>query len=344
MLTRKDKILKLVVEYFIKNAQPVGSQTLIETYHIDYSSATIRSELNELEKEGYLEKTHISSGRVPSSKGYKYYIDNLREKSIDDDIKYQLQSVLSQKIQSVEDVIKESCEILSHMTNLASIVLGSDVVEDKLISIQLIPLSDKSATAVFVTDQGYVENKTFIIDEKIDIKEVEVCTKILNERLKGTTISDLVPKMESLRPLISDYIIDHDVVYRAIMEAFVKFAADRLKTYGKDELYEQPEFANDAQKLKHVLELLDDPDEFKKAIDETEGSGEVKVHISSEENDDLAIVTAKINVPGYKDGNIALVGPSRMDYDKVVSALEYVCKELDKYFSSKKGDTTWKKK
>lgn len=345
MLTRKDKILKLIVESFIKSAQPVGSQTLINEYHVDCSSATIRSEMNYLEKEGFLEKTHTSSGRVPSSKGYKYYIDNLREKSVDEEIKYQIQNVLSAKIQSVEDVIKESCEILSHMTNLASIVLGSDVVEDKLISIQLIPLSERTATAVFVTDQGYVENKTFVVNEKINAKDAESCMKILNDRLKGTAISELVSKMETIKPLINDYIIDHDVIYQAIMEAFMKFAADRLRLYGKDELYGQPEFANDAQKLKRVLELLDNPDEFKRTIDEKNVDNHlVQVHIGNDENDDVSIVSAKINVPGCKDGNIALVGPTRMDYDKVVTALEYVCQELERYFAKKGGEKSWKKK
>jgi heat-inducible transcriptional repressor len=122
-MTREDQILKLIVEHFIKTAEPVGSQTLLEVYHLPFSSATIRSEMNSLEKEGYLEKTHTSSGRVPSGKGYTYYVEHLREENVDESVKYALSKVLEQKTKSVEEVVKESCEILSHMTNLASVVL-----------------------------------------------------------------------------------------------------------------------------------------------------------------------------------------------------------------------------
>lgn len=158
-LSRRELILKYIVEYFIKHAQPIGSNTLIETYGLKCSSATIRNEMMELENAGYLEKTHTSSGRVPSSKGYRYYIDHLREKDIDESIKHNLAVIFNEKSKSIEDVIKESCQILSHMTNLASVVLGPEASEEHLVSIQFIPLSQNSATAVFVTDKGYVETR-----------------------------------------------------------------------------------------------------------------------------------------------------------------------------------------
>ena len=171
-LTRSDKVLKLIVEYFIKNAQPVGSHTLIEEYNLPYSSATIRNEMFALEKLGYIEKPHTSAGRVPSTLGYKYYCEHLREKTVDESLKYSLQSVLSNKIQSVEEIIKESCEIISHMTNLVSIVMGPDESNECLASVQLIPISSNTITAIFVTDKGYVENKTFIVPTSINAKEI----------------------------------------------------------------------------------------------------------------------------------------------------------------------------
>ena len=121
-LSRRDYILKLIVEYFIKHAIPVGSHTLIEEYNLDVSSATIRNEMFALEKEGYLEKTHTSSGRVPSSKGYRYYIDHLRNESVDSRIKNEIAQLLSERSLTVEQAITKSCEILSHMTNLASVM------------------------------------------------------------------------------------------------------------------------------------------------------------------------------------------------------------------------------
>ena len=333
-MNRRDRILKLIVEHFIKSAQPVGSQTLINEYGLDYSSATIRAEMNALEQDGLLEKTHTSSGRVPSSKGYRYYIENLREKSVSEEFKYQMQTILDQKTQSIENVIKESCEILSQMTSLASIVLGPNAKEEKLASVQIIPLSNSSATCVFVTDQGYVENKTFALSEEVQLCDIENCVKLLNERLKGTAISELVPKMEAIRPLLNDYVIDQDVIYQAMLEAFVGFAKARLDTYGKDNLFVQPEFVNDAAKIRHLIELFESPEIFREV--EGEGDGDISIHIGgdSDEDEDVSIISAKVKIPGKKEGSIAIVGPKRMDYDQVVSSMEYLLNELEKRYAN----------
>ena len=325
-LTRSDTILKYIVEYFIKNAQPVGSHTLIDEYHLPYSSATIRNEMYALEKMGYIEKTHSSSGRVPSSKGYRYYCEHLRDKSIDETLKNSLQVVLEQKIQSIEEVIKESCEILSHMTNLVSVVSGSGEEVERLANVQLIQISENTLTAVFVTDKGYVENKTFIMPSSIKASEVVECVKLLNERLVGTPVNELVPKMEALKPVLSDYVVSHDLVYQALLETFIRFAGDRLSLYGRDELFSQPEFMNDAEKLQEVLRLLSDKSLFKE-VDADEG---VTLDIG-ESNPDVSMVSTKVKI-GNGENTITLLGPTRMDYDKVLSALEYIAEELNKYF------------
>ena len=337
-MNRRDRILKLIVEHFIKTAQPVGSQTLINEYGLNYSSATIRAEMNALEGDGLLEKTHTSSGRVPSSKGYRYYIDNLRERSVSEEFKYQMQTILDQKTQSIENVIKESCEILSQMTSLASIVLGPNAKQEKLASVQIIPLSSSSATCVFVTDQGYVENKTFALNEEIQLGDIEKCVKLLNERLKGTAISELVPKMEAIKPLLNDFVIDQDVIYQAMLEAFVGFAKDRLNTYGTDNLFDQPEFANDASKIRRLLELFESPEVFREV--ENEAKGDISIHIGGENDDDVSIVSAKVKIPGKQEGSIAIVGPKRMDYDQVVSSMEYLINELEKRFAERKEPTS----
>ena len=331
-MNRRERVLKLIVEHFIKTAEPVGSRTLIEKYNLNYSGATIRAEMNSLEQEGFLEKTHTSSGRVPSSKGYRYYIEHLRERSVSDEFKYQMQSILDEKIRSIDDVIKQSCEILSQMTSLASIVLGPNATQEKLISVQLVPISKNSATCVFITDQGYVENKTFVLDDTASLSDVESCVKLLNERLKGTSISELIPKMKAIKPLLSDYVIDHDVIYQAMLEAFVGFAKDRLSAYGKEELFEQPEFKDDASKIKKLIELFDSPEVFREI--EEDGANEISIHIGGEDiGDDVSIISAKVKIPGQKEGSIAIVGPKRMDYDQVVSSMEYLINEIDKRYS-----------
>lgn len=339
-LTRSDAILKYIVEYFIKHAEPVGSQTLIEEYQLPYSSATIRNEMYTLEKMGYIEKPHTSAGRVPSSKGYRYYCEHLREKNIDESIKYSLQGVLNQKVQSVEEIIKESCEIISHMTNLVSVVMGPDESRECLASVQLIPISDNAITAVFVTDRGYVENKTFIVPDSLTSKDMISCVDLLNARLKGTPISELVEKMESLKPLLEDYVVSHDVVYQALLETLLKFASDRVSLYGREELFSHPEFKNDTEALIRVMKLLNDASIFKEADDELEQIGNnLLVRIGDiEGNPDVSIVTAKIKIGDEGENTIALLGPKRMDYDKALSAIEYLTNELNKYFNRNGGD------
>ena len=329
-LSRSDVILKYIVEYFIKNAQPVGSQTLIEMYKLPYSSATIRNEMYALEKLGLIEKTHSSSGRVPSAKGYKYYCEKLKDNEVDENLKQSLQLVLDQRVKSVEEVIQRSCEILSHMTNLVSIVVGPDEDKERLASVQLIQISDNTITAVFVTDKGYVENKTFIIEEGVSAKEIVQCMNLLNERLKGTPVSQLVEKMQALKPVLSDYVISHDVVYQALMETFLRFASDRLSLYGREELFNNPEFKQDSEKLERVFKMLSDQSLFKSVDADEKG---VSVNIGDVEgNPDVSMVSAKFKVGQEGEQTLTLLGPTRMDYARVISALEYMVNELNKYF------------
>lgn len=350
-MNRRDEILKLIVEHFIKTAEPVASKTLLEVYKLDVSSATIRNEMSALERDGYLEKTHTSSGRVPSDKGYKYYVDNLRTGSVDEDAKNALQTILSERSKSVEEVMKESCEILSHMTNLASVVLGQRVDEEKLVSIQITPLSENTATAVFITDKGYVESKTFLIEKPLKVTDVVKNVKLLNDRLSGTPISQLVTKMEAMKPALTDYVMGQEIIYDAILASFAKFATSRMELYGKSALYSQPEFANDAEKLRQLLAFLDDPASVKKALGEAkpcQSGVSVSFGTKKEGLEDLAIVSTEVNLPGDSGTTLTLLGPSRMNYDKVVATLKYFADALDKYFAgptaSKKGGTTCSEK
>ena len=346
-MTRSEEMLKLIVEHFIKTAQPVGSRTLVEEYGLDWSPATIRNEMNALEKEGYLEKTHVSSGRVPSQKGYEYYVANLRRDRLDSSIKYALQSVLEQKNKSVEEVIRESCEILANMTQLASVVLGPKVSEEKLVSVQVIPLSGKTATAVFVTDQGYVENKTFILEGDTKLEEVQKTVTLLNDRLKGTPLSEIVPKMESMKPVLQDYIVGQDVVYQTLLSAFLRFAGERMDLYGKENLLDQPEFAEDAKKLRKILGLLDDPKALREAMAEATVQDEngVNVKIGAEEGfEDVTILSTTLKMPSGQNASISLLGPTRLDYEKAMSMLEAVSETLGEYFNEQGGEECQSKK
>ena len=340
-MERKDYILKCIVEYFIKKAEPVGSSTLINEFDLDCSSATVRNVMAELEREGLIEKTHTSSGRVPSNKGYNYYIKYLRNKDVDESYKNQLAKIFTEREKSIDDVIKESCEILSHMTNLASIVLGPEATEEHLVSVQAIPLSDKSLTCVFVTDKGYVENKTFVLNDQTSLKDIKECVAILNDRLVGASISELTTRMEMIKPLISEYVKANDSIYRMIAETLLRFQSERVSMFGQANLLNQPEFNQDVDKLKKLLDFFEHPSKVNDVLKgrTTSGTSDLEFYIGNEDGyNDVSMITSNIKVGDKQLGKIALVGPTRMDYEKVVSALEYFVDQVEELYAKRKEE------
>lgn len=336
-LSRKDYILKLIVEDFIKTATPVGSNYLITKYELPYSSATVRNEMASLENDGLIEKTHTSSGRVPSTLGYKYYVNNLKSNSVDSKLKNELKVVFD-NTKSVEDVLGESCKVLSNMTNLVSVYLGPNSSKERLISFQLIPISKTSATAIFVTDRGYVENKTFIFDKKVNLDDLVKSIKLINDRITGTYISELSDKLESLRPLLKDYINDYTYIFNSIAKAFFEFAAERSEFYGENNLLSQPEFKDNPEELKKIFDLFSKPENLVEMLQNHDESGTIDKDSNSniKSYDNLAIISKEIKIPDSDRelGRIAIVGPKRMDYGKVLNALDYVVKELMNHLSN----------
>lgn len=336
-LSRKDYILKLIVEDFIKTATPVGSNYLITKYELPYSSATVRNEMASLENDGLIEKTHTSSGRVPSTLGYKYYVNNLKSNSVDSKLKNELKVVFD-NTKSVEDVLGESCKVLSNMTNLVSVYLGPNSSKERLISFQLIPISKTSATAIFVTDRGYVENKTFIFDKSVNLDDLAKSIKLINDRITGTYISELTDKLNSLKPLLKDYINDYTYIFNSIAKAFFEFAAERSEFYGENNLLSQPEFKDNPEELKKIFDLFSKPENLVEMLQNHDESGTIDKDSNSDikSYDNLAIISKEIKIPDSDRelGRIAIVGPKRMDYGKVLNALDYVVKELMNHLSN----------
>lgn len=325
-LTRKQQILKIIVEDFIRTAKPIGSKYLIEKYNLPYSSATIRNDMQALENEGLIEKTHISSGRVPSANGYKYYVNNLRTSTVDNKFKNELKTIFDSS-KSVEDVLRESCAILSHMTNLTSVVLGPKADNERLINIHLVPINDITCTVLFVTDSGYVENKTFIISKKNKMQDIVKCLKLLDERLKGTRVKDLVEKLKEMKPILEGYMNDYSNLYNALLKLFYEFASNRSEVIGKSNLLKQPEFSGDAQEIQKILGLFDDPIKLEEIINQA--NEQLLINDSNDENSNVSIVSKEIVIPGENSvGKIAVIGPKRMDYDKVINYLDYIVSEI----------------
>lgn len=328
--TRQDEILKLIVEDFIASGEPVGSNSLINKHDLHYSSATVRNDMMRLESMGYIEKTHTSSGRVPSSKGYRYYVEYLKKKknlSVDEEFKREFQLILQKKSQSIEDIMNESCEILSELTNSATVVLGPDATSENLVSISMIPISPNASTAIFVTDRGYVEHKTIVVKTQDQLNKVKSCVDFLNKRLTGTKISQLVDKLEALKPILSDVLGNSsDVVMDSFIEACVKFAQSRSMTHGAVKLLNNPEYQN-KERLQAALDLIQSPEKLKATIQAGKVEG-----FSQNEEEDVAILSHDVDFDGLSGGKIAIVGPQRMDYKKIIAALEYIAKELANYY------------
>ena len=174
MLTnRQISIFKAIVDEFTRTAEPVGSKRLMDLLEFTCSSATIRNEMAALEDVGLLEKTHTSSGRIPSSKGYRFYVEHLMEKQLDEGVKNSLQEVFKERHYSMDEIVKKSCDILSQMTSLTSVVLGPESKYQTLQHIQLFPLTERSAVAVFITDHGHTENKTFHFNTEVSIDDIK---------------------------------------------------------------------------------------------------------------------------------------------------------------------------
>jgi heat-inducible transcriptional repressor len=333
-------ILKYIVELFVKTAQPVGSQYLIEKCNLRCSSATIRNDMMELENMGLLEKTHTSSGRVPSAKGYRYYIDYLRDENLNEDNLLKLKTVLNDKSSQVSDVLRQSCAILSEMTSLTSIMLGPDELEETLAKIQLIPISSNSAVCVFITSNGHVEHKTFNIPGGVNPGDVEKCVEILNERLRGTALYAIAEKMIPLKPVLSLHIEKYELLINAFVSMFNQMNGNgQVNAWGTSNLFDQPEYANNIDKLKKMVKLVESNNVWKFILNSTDKKKiNVQIGVNDDDLDDISVVSMDVNVKGQEGAKIALVGPTRMDYAKVIGVMEFLVEQLNLTFGDEEEE------
>lgn len=331
---RQIKVFKTIVEEFTRTAEPVGSHTLMNLLDFSVSSATLRNEMAALEEMGLLEKTHTSSGRIPSTKGYRYYVDHLMVKHIEPKMMNALQSVFEVRNSSMEEVVRQSCDILSQMTNLTSVALGPDARCQSLQHITLIPLSEKSAVAIFVTNHGHTENKTFQFSESVSMKDLTTCCDLLNEKLVGVPLNEVVDRMTDLQPLLAANVQRHEMLFEAFVNAFVKFASDQVYFSGQSNMLYQPEFA-DIEKLKKMMTLLEDSSLWRQIA--SSSTSQTTICIGNDRmkilDDDVSVVSSKFKVHGEDEGQLMIVGPTRMPYNEIVALMEYVSRRIEEMFN-----------
>ena len=334
MLTdRQIFILQAIIDDFIHSAQAVGSRTLAKKENIDFSPATIRNEMADLEEMGFLEKTHSSSGRVPSEKGYRFYVDHLLspQRLTKEELNI-IRSMFNDKLYELEKVAQQSAKILSEFTNYTSIVLGPEIFETRLKQIQMIPLSPDRVVAIIVTDTGHVEHKTISMPEELDSSQLETVVNILNERLKGVSLIDLQSKIQNeLSEVIKQHVHDYEKIFEILKTTFGDQKSEQIYYGGKTNMLSQPEF-NDIQKIRSLLSVIEQ-DEIVHDLIRTERSG-ITVKIGHEnkveEMHNCSLITASYSIGNEQMGTIAVLGPTRMEYARVISLLKLFSKDLTK--------------
>ncbi|HPF83024.1 MAG TPA: heat-inducible transcriptional repressor HrcA [Bacilli bacterium] len=324
--SRQEELLKLIVEDYVKTAKPVSSNALCEILNV--SSATIRNEMASLKDEGLLEKTHISSGRVPSEKGYRYYVDNImKPKELTGDDILKLQTIVRNSSLVIEDYIAKSVEIVSEMTNLTAVVLGSSSNENKISKVEVVPFSENNLVAIIITDKGHIEHKNIIIEEKVSIDDIKKSVDIINKFIIGTPIDEVPSKLEfEVKPIISQYIERHEALYNAFYNAFSDFTTPSYTMKGTKNILMQPEF-NDVDKMRDIISKFEDK-EIVSNIKETDKGINIYIGSENEFDDDVTIIKTKYNING-EEGTIALIGPKRMEYSRVISLLDYITKNIN---------------
>lgn len=342
MLTsRQLLILQVIVDDFVSSAQPVGSRQISKKEGIAFSPATIRNEMADLEELGFLEKTHTSSGRVPSEKGYRFYVDHLLQPqtmSIEDvDL---IQSVFHNQMSEMEQVIKESASILSDLTSYTTILLGPNVAKHRVKRFQIVPLSSESAVAIIVTDNGHVQNQTIALPKGFAPSDIEKTVNILNERLVGVPLIQLHQKLEfEAFEVLKNHVKTSDSIIQTLKSMTAIREEGKIYFGGKTNMLSQPEFHN-LDKIRMFLELMEKRSQVISLFHPKDHG--IQIRIGSENNhiaiEDCSVITATYSVGEEQNGSIAIIGPTRMDYQRVVSLLDIMRKNLSQNLTTKLKD------
>ena len=335
MLTnRQNDVLKLIVESFVKTAEPVGSRTLSKL--LDFSSATIRNEMADLEELGYIEKTHSSSGRVPSEKGYHYYVEELMQENGDFEIDLTLiDELFSNKNMLRDDAIEQAMNLLSQLTNYTTIALGPTARNSRVKKIELVPITDALCVLLVITNLGHVESKHVSLPEGANTEELTRIIEIFNEILYDVPIAQVSEKLhyEINHDKIKDLLAYNRKIIEAFLEAFTRFAQSKYYLSGQSNMLYQPEFSD----LERVRELMNffEKNDILKLIDHSESKG-LTVRIGRENQahamQNCSVIMVPYELNKDEKGTIAVVGPTRMEYQKVIPLLKYLAAHMTKLY------------
>ena len=332
MLTdRKKIVLKAIIEEYISTAEPVSSGAIVEKYIPDCSSATIRNEMAELEQLGYIEKPHTSAGRIPSVKGYRFYVDELlNDENISlDEIQY-IKEQLETKVNEIEDLTKITTNTLSEITHYTTVAIGPSSSNNIITDVRFVLLGSRLLMVVILTDNGQIKETVIKYDEDITQNQVDGLNNIFNNRLRGKPLEKIDKPMEEY---ILSAMNNQVNVIKPIIDQMNRVIEARNEIYleGANKVFDFPEFKK-IETARNFLSILDTKEEMLELLNSGLAQ-DINVYIGDEnereELKDLSIITFKHTVFGKDLGTIGIIGPKRMDYSKVISIMKYINKKLN---------------
>ncbi|EGK12659.1 heat-inducible transcriptional repressor HrcA [Kroppenstedtia eburnea] len=332
---RQQKILRAIVDEYIVHAEPVGSRTVSKREDIGFSAATVRNEMADLEEMGFLEQPHTSAGRIPSQIGYRYYVDHLMgpERLKRSDL-IMIRQLFASQMDALEQTIQQTVSILSRITNYTSIMLGPELYDNKLKHLQVIPLHDRMAVVILVTDTGHVDQRRITVPEGVSLSWIEQMVNLLNAKLSGVPLFRLKRTVyKELYQELSRHAEHYEYLQGIIDQMLVADQEGRIFTSGTTNILTQPEF-KDVEKVKALMELFEETDTVVQLLSNQEDTG-VQIRIGQENHleavNNCSIVSASFTVNGRSLGTIGVLGPTRMDYRKVVSLLEVLTRDFSEH-------------
>ena len=328
---RKKQILQAVIEEYISAAEPVSSGTIVEKYDLGFSSATIRNDMADLEHEGYLEKPHTSAGRIPSVKGYRFYVDELlNDENISlEEIQY-IKTQLETKVNEIQDLTKITTNTISDITHYATVAIGPNSDNNLIKDIKFILLGERMLMAVILTENGAIKETIIKYDEDINQNQVEGLNFTFNNKLRGKPLEKIdKPLEEYILSTMSDQVNVIKPIIGQLNKAIEE--SDKMYLKGANNVFDFPEFEK-IDTARNFLSILDTKEEMLEVL-KSGLAKDINVYIGDEnereELKDLSIVTFKHTVAGKDLGTIGIIGPKRMNYSKVISIMKYISKRLN---------------
>lgn len=330
---RKIKILQAIINDYIHTGDPVGSRTIAKKYNLGVGSATIRNEMADLEDMGYLEQPHASAGRVPSSKGYRLYVDNLMESQLltqEENLKIK-QYIIDSAMLEVDKIVRQTSSLLSELTNLTCIVQAPSVKKSFIKSLQLMKVDKTTLVSVIITDTGAIKNHIIRVNNTPTVEELNKINFVINKRLVNLCIEQI--NLKVINKLKED-LQGYDELFNALLTPLyetLKNATDSpdLIMEGTTNIFNYPEY-NDIEKAKEMLSLFNDKDSLRDLLKTNE---DITIKIGEEnfqpQAKECSIISAEYSLGNRPIGTIGLIGPRRIDYSKVIAIMAEIVKELN---------------